>query len=87
MTSENTTTCRHQFGFGFMRGDTGGQRVHSFWGTGTNIESCKKDAFESARAYAYQYECELNEKARARNRSMYAPSHIDVRIVNCSLWK
>lgn len=78
---------RHQFGFSFMRLDTGGQRVHSFWGTGKDVEECRKSAIEAARRYANTYETDLNEKARMRNRSRYAPSHIGVPIVNCSLWK
>lgn len=77
---------KHQFGFSFMNCTTGGQRVHSFWGTG-NQEEAKKSAFDQARAYAARYERELNDKARARNRSMYAPSHISVQIVGCSLWR
>lgn len=78
---------RHQFGFSFMRQDTGGQRVHSFWGTGKDVEECRKSARDAAMRYASSYENELNEKARIKNRSNYAPSHIGVQIVGCSLWK
>lgn len=82
-------TEKHQFGFSFMRGDTGGQKVHSFWGDG-DVETAKKDAFARAKCYAQSYERELNDKARAkaeRRGDRYAPSHIDVQIVNCSLWR
>ena len=80
---------KHQFGFSFMRTDTGGQRVHSFWGYG-DVETAKTKASESAKAYARSYESELNEKARQkaeRRGDRYAPSHIGVQIVNCSLWR
>jgi len=86
----DNTTARHQYGFSFMRCDTGGQRVHSFWGSGASEEECKADAHAQARAYASKYENELNEKARAKSRQRgdhYAPSHINVRIVGCSLWR
>lgn len=80
---------KHQFGFSFMRGDTGGQKVHSFWGFG-DPETAKKDASARAKCYAQSYERELNDKARAkaeRRGDRYAPSHINVQIVNCSLWR
>ena len=80
---------RHQFGFGFMRLDTGGERVKSFWGNGS-VEEAKTDARNKALAYLASYENELNEKARMKSRmrgDMYAPSHIDVRLNGCSLWK
>ena len=65
---------------------TGGQRVHSFWGFGTK-EEAKIDTDKQAHEYARRYEEELNEKARRRNRSNYAPSYIHVQIVNCSFWR
>lgn len=82
-------TEKHQFGFSFMRGDTGGQKVHSFWGYG-DVDAAKADAFRQAKNYAQSYERELNDKARAkaeRRGDRYAPSRIDVQIVNCSLWQ
>ena len=83
-------TIRHQYGFAFMRCDTGSQRVHSFWGSGTSEDECKAHAREQARDYASRYENELNEKARAKSRQRgdhYAPSHVNVQIVGCSLWR
>ena len=65
---------------------TGGQRVHSFWGFGTK-EEAKIDTDKQAHEYARRYEEELNEKARQRNHSNYAPSYIHVQIVNCSFWR
>ena len=81
------STERHQFGFSFMRWDTGGQRMHTFWGSGANVEACKRDARAKAETYRYKYENELNEKARRKNTSRYAPSPIQVQIVGCSLWR
>lgn len=78
---------RHQFGFSFMRWDTGGQRMHTFWGDGADVDACKKDAMNKAMAYANRYQDELNEKARRKNRSNYAPPRIRVQIVGCSLWR
>lgn len=80
---------KHQFGFSFMRDDTGGQKVHSFWGLG-DVETARKDAIIHAKTYANQYENELNAKARQKSLQRgdrYAPSHIGVQIVGCSLWK
>lgn len=76
---------KHQYGYSFMNTMTGGQRVHAFWGTGTK-EEAKVSTDRQAEAYAMRYEEELNEKARRRNRSNYAPSHITMRIVGCSFW-
>lgn len=80
---------KHQYGFSFMRSDTGGQKVHSFWGFGDK-DASKKDALERAKSYAQSYERELNDKARAkaeRRGDRFAPSHIDVQIVGCSFWR
>ena len=80
---------KHQFGFSFMRGDTGGQRVKTFWGCG-DVDAAKADALRQAKTYAYSYELELNDKARTKasyRGDRYAPSHIDVQIVGCSLWR
>ena len=80
---------KHQFGFGFMRNDTGGEKVHSFWGYG-DVDTARKEAIEHAKTYARSYESELNEKARQkaeRRGDRYAPSHIGVQIVGCSLWR
>ena len=77
---------KHQYGYSFMNTMTGGQRVHSFWGFGTK-EEAKIDTDKQAHEYACRYEKELNEKARQRNRSNYAPSYIHVQIVNCSFWR
>ncbi len=78
---------RHQFGFSFMRWDTGGQRMHTFWGDGADFEDCKQNARAKAETYRCKYERDLNEKARLKNRSCYAPSPIRVQIVGCSLWR
>ena len=75
-----------QYGYSFMNTMTGGQRAHSFWGFGTK-EEAKIDTDKQAHEYARRYEEELNEKARRRNRSNYAPSHINVQIVGCSFWR
>ena len=77
---------KHQYCYSFMNTMTGGQRVHSFWGFGTK-EEAKIDTDKQAHEYARRYEEELNEKARQRNRSNYAPSYIHVQIVNCSFWR
>ena len=77
---------KHQYGYSFMNTMTGGQRVHSFWRFGTK-EEAKIDTDKQAHEYARRYEEELNEKARQRNRSNYAPSYIHVQIVNCSFWR
>ena len=77
---------KHQYGYSFMNTMTGGQRVHSFCGFGTK-EEAKIDTDKQAHEYARRYEEELNEKARQRNRSNYAPSYIHVQIVNCSFWR
>lgn len=77
---------KHQYGYSFMNTMTGGQKVHTFWGYGTK-EEAKVSADQQARDYARRYEDELNEKARRRNRSPYAPSHISVQIVGCSFWR
>ena len=77
---------KHQYGYSFMNTMTGGQRVHSFCGFGTK-EEAKIDTDKQAHEYARRYEEELNEKARRRNRSNYAPSYIHVQIVNCSFWR
>ena len=77
---------KHQYGYSFMNTMTGGQRVHSFWGFGTK-EEAKIDTDKQAHEYARRYEEELNEKARSRNPSNYAPSYIHVQIVNCSFWR
>lgn len=81
---------KHQFGFSFMRGDTGGQKVHSFWGTGEDVEACKKEALRQANWFKESYECQINDKIRqkaAQRGERYAPSHVDVQIVGCSLWR
>lgn len=77
---------KHQYGFSFMNTMTGGQRVKTFWGFGDE-EAAKVDARRQAEQYRRQYENELNEKARRRNTSCYAPSHISVSIVSCSFWR
>ena len=77
---------KHLYGYSFMNTMTGGQRVHTFWGAGTK-EEAKVSTDAQAREYARRYEEELNEKARRRNRSPYAPSHISVQIVGCSFWR
>ena len=77
---------KHQYGYSFMNCMTGCQRVHTFWGIGTK-EEAKVSTDAQARAYATRYEEELNEKARRRNRSQYAPAYINVQIVNCSFWR
>ena len=77
---------KHQYCYSFMNTMTGGQRVHSFWGFGTK-EEAKVDTDKQAHEYARRYEEELNEKARRRNHSNYAPSYINVQIVNCSFWR
>ena len=81
---------RHQFGFSFMRQDTGGQRVHSFWGSGKDREGCRLSALEAAKRYCYQYEQEINDKIRVkaeRRGDRYLPSHVGVQIVSCSFWR
>ena len=81
------STCeKHQYGYSFMNTMTGGQKVRTFWGYGTK-EEAKVSTDRQARDYAHRYEDELNEKARRRNRSPYAPSHISVQIVGCSFWR
>ena len=61
--------------------------MHTFWGDGADVEACKRDARAKAETYRYKYENELNEKARRKNTSRYAPSRIQVEIVGCSLWR
>ena len=82
---------KHQFGFGFIRWDTGGERVHSFWGYGANVDECRQDALRPAKNYKASYEAELNAKARAkaeRRGDRFAPTPIQVGINGCgSLWR
>ncbi len=82
---------RHQFGFGFMRWDTGGEKVKSFWGKGETIEECRKDALRQAQCYRSSYECELNAKAKekaAQRGERYVPSHIQVHLNGIgTFWK
>jgi len=83
-------SVKHQYGFSFMRQDTGGQKVHSFWGYGDSEESCKQNAIEKARQFKESYEREINDKIRAKSErrgERYAPSHVGVQIVGCSLWR
>lgn len=80
---------RHQYCFSFMRGDTGGQKIKTFWGNG-DPETAKKDCLAQAKQYAISYENELNQKARdkaKRRGDRYAPSHIGVQIVGNSMWR
>lgn len=84
-----TNIERHQYCFSFMRSDTGGQKIKTFWGNG-NPEDAKLDCLSQARRYASSYENELNQKARdkaARRGDRYAPSHIGVQIVSNSMWQ
>ena len=81
-----TNNERHQYCFSFVRSDTGGQKIKTFWGNG-NPETAKKDCIFQARFYAGVYERKLNQKAHdkaARCGERYAPSHIDVYIVSNS---
>ena len=83
------TPERHQFCFSFMRTDTGGQKIKTFWGNGDS-ETARKDCFVQAACYAKAYETELNQKARdkaERRGDRYAPSHISVQIVGNSMWR
>ena len=80
---------RHQFGFAFMRTDTGGQKVKSFWGDGDPIVA-KEEARACAEAYRSSYEEELYQKACAKSRARgerYRPSRCKVQIVGCDMWK
>lgn len=77
---------KHQFCFAFMNTYTGGQKTKTFWGNGDK-EAAKAEALTQAKVYLRQYEQQLNAKARARNTSRYAPSHISVEIVGCSCWR
>ena len=84
-----TNIERHQYCFSFMRSDTGGQKIKTFWGNG-NPEAAKQDCLSQARRYASSYENELNQKARdkaAWRGDRYAPSHIKVDIVGNSMWR
>lgn len=83
------TVERHQYCFSFMRTDTGGQKIKTFWGNG-DPETSRKDCFVQAARYAKTYEAELNQKARdkaERRGERYAPSHISVQIVSNSMWR
>lgn len=84
-----TNIERHQYCFSFMRTDTGGQKIKTFWGNGDH-ETARKDCFVQAARYAKVYESELNQKARdkvERRGERYAPSHIGVQIVGNSMWR
>ena len=84
-----TNIERHQYCFSFMRTDTGGQKIKTFWGNG-DPEAAKQACLIQTRAYASTYENELNQKARdkaARRGERYAPSHIGVQIVSNSMWR
>lgn len=82
---------KHQFGFGFIRWDTGGEKVKSFWGQGANVDECRADALRQAKSYKSSYEAELNAKARAkaeRRAARYAPTPIQVGINGVGvLWR
>ena len=85
----NNNGERHQYCFSFMRTDTGGQKIKTFWGDG-DPETAKQECLVQARSYARSYEDELNQKARdkaAHRGDRYAPSHIGVQIVSNSMWR
>lgn len=74
---------KHQFGFEFIRWDTGGEHVKSFWGYGNNVEECRADATTQAKNYKTSYEAELNASRcvkAERCGDCYTPSSIQVEI-------
>lgn len=83
---------KHQYGFSFMNGNTGGCRTKSFWGNGATEEECKKSAWEHAKVYnesltdaAYNKAC--NKAVRIGEYGMPSRESYKFQIVGCSKWQ
>lgn len=82
-------SMQHQYGFDIMNFRTGGSKCKSFWGRGATEDECLKDALRQAKQYAEQLTDKDYERARMRNREMYAPSRssYEHRVVGHTLWR